>query len=89
MNTQTGVPPTLAEAHANYWKQTETLVNLYADKHCIGYLTVWGMLADRVDEGDGSIYDAILTNHLSLYYAVAQLNYGQKFLDTAKSLFIK
>lgn len=80
---------TKSEAHDRYWKEIETLVVAYAAKNHLGFLTVWGILADKADEGDGKLYDLVLTKHISLYYAVKELGWGKRFLDVARHIFMK
>ncbi len=77
------------EAYKRQWAEIESLVVAYAAKNRLGFLTVWGMLADKVDEGDGQLYDLVLINHVSLYEAVNLLGWGQLFINVAREMFIK
>jgi hypothetical protein len=74
--------------HAYYWGQLDTLVKAYAFRNCKGFLEVWGMLADKYDEGRGTLYDEMLNRHLSLYDAVSKLGITKDLLETAYKLFM-
>jgi hypothetical protein len=77
------------QRHDKVWNRVEELVTAYAAINYLGFLTVWGMLADKADEGDGHLYDMVLTGHKSLYTAVLELGWSTRLLKTARELFIK
>jgi len=75
--------------HDYQWGMISTIVTAYAIKNHIGWLTVWGTLADKADEGSGALYNEMLTNHLSFYAAAEKLVNTCELLDLARDLFIK
>jgi len=75
--------------HDYLWGLISTIVTAYASKNNLGWLTVWGMLADKADEGSGALYDEMLINHLSFYAAAKKLDITCELIELSEDMFIR